>query len=138
MPETEFKAEKAKWQSKFEKRKVRITQAHLVVTKQVREGVGGREGRRKQKISEGSTQAERDREAGLANAASTLADFKAKLTESREAFDLLEKETRQCLSRLRQISPAAFAQPAMAGTGPNPGGVSIIGGTSSPGRGYPP
>ena len=85
--EAAFEIEKAKWQSKFEKRKARITQAHLVVTKQVREGVGGREGRRKQKIRESSTQAERDREAGLANAVATLADFKTKLAESREAFE---------------------------------------------------
>ncbi len=86
--------EKDKWRSKFEKRKAWITQAHLVVTRDVREGVGGREGRRKQKISESSTQAERDREAGLADAAVKLADFKTKLTESREAFDRLEKEAR--------------------------------------------
>jgi DNA segregation ATPase FtsK/SpoIIIE, S-DNA-T family len=92
--ETDFEIEKAKWQSKLEKRKARITQAHLVVTRQVREGVGGREERRKRKIQEGSTQAERDREAGLANAAATLADFKTKLAESREAFNPLEKEAR--------------------------------------------
>ncbi len=90
--EDAFEVEKDKRRSKFEKRKARITQAHLVVTKQVREGVGGREGRRKQKISEGSTQAERDREAGLANTVATLADFKTKLAENREAFNLLEAE----------------------------------------------
>src|SRR5208282_1499114 len=82
--------EKDKWRSKFEKRKGRIAQAHLVVTRQVRDGVGGREGRRKQKISEGTSQAERDREAGLANAAATLTDFKTKLTESCGVFNLLE------------------------------------------------
>ena len=92
--ETDFEIEKAKWQSKLEKRKARITQAHLVVTKQVREGVGGREGRRKQKISESSTRAERDREAGLANAVEALANFKTKLAESCAAFDVLEKEAR--------------------------------------------
>ena len=92
--EEDFEIEKAKWQSKCEQRKARITQAHLVVTTQVREGVGGREGRRKQKLQEGSTQAERDREAGLTNAVAALADFKTKLTESREAFNLLEKEAR--------------------------------------------
>ncbi len=89
-----FEIEKVKWQSKLEKRKARITQAHLVVTRQVREGVGGREERQKQKIQKGSTQAEQDREAGLANAAATLADFKTKLAESREAFNVLEKEAR--------------------------------------------
>ena len=92
--EDDFEIEKKRWQAKFEKRKARITQAHLVVTKQVREGVGGREGRRKQKIQEGTSQAERDREAGLANAAATLADFKAKLADSREVFNVLEKEAR--------------------------------------------
>ncbi|MGD0744706.1 MAG: hypothetical protein ABSA45_06085, partial [Verrucomicrobiota bacterium] len=92
--EEDFEIQKAKWESKFEKRKALITQAHLIVTQQVREGVGGREGRRKQKIREGSTQAEHDREAELAATAATLADFKTKLTGSREAFDLLEKEAR--------------------------------------------
>jgi DNA segregation ATPase FtsK/SpoIIIE-like protein len=107
--EDAFETEKRKWQSKFEKRKAWITQAHLVVTKQVREGVGGREGRRKQKIQEGSTQAERDREAGLADAAATLADFKTRLTGSRDAFNLLEKETRSSFRGygkfLRLLSP---------------------------------
>ncbi len=90
-----FQIEKGEWRSKFERRKSRITQAHLVVTKQVREGVGGREGRRKQKIQEGSTQAERNREAGLAKAVATLADFKTELAESREAFNLLEEKARR-------------------------------------------
>jgi hypothetical protein len=90
--EDAFEVEKDKRRSKFEKRKARITQAHLVVTKQVREGVGGREGRRKQKISEGSTQAERDREAGLANTVATLADFKTKLADNCEALNRLEAE----------------------------------------------
>ena len=107
--ETAFETENDKWRSKFEKRKARISQAHLVVTKQVREGVGGREGRRKQKISESSTQAERDREAGLANATATLADFKTKLGESREAFNPLEKEARSAFRGygkfLRLLSP---------------------------------
>ena len=92
--EDAFEVEKGTAQSGFEKRKAWITQAHLVVTKQLREGVGGREERRKQKIQEGSSQAERDRETGLANAVAALADFKTKLAESHESLGVLEKEVR--------------------------------------------
>ncbi|HYA78944.1 MAG TPA: hypothetical protein VED19_00370, partial [Candidatus Nitrosopolaris sp.] len=92
--EEDFEIEKKRWQTKFDKRKAWITQAHLVVTRQVREGVGGREGRRKQKIQESSSQAERDREARLANAVATLTDFKTKLTENSGAFNGLEKKAR--------------------------------------------
>ena len=92
--ETAFEAEQSQWRAKFEKRKARITQAHSVVTRQVREGVGGREGRTKEKLQEGSTGAERGREAGLANAAAALSEFNAKLDKNRETFALLEAKAR--------------------------------------------
>jgi hypothetical protein len=93
--EAAFENEKEKWRAKFEKRKEWITQAHLVTTRQIREGEGGREGSRKQRIQEGMSQTERDRETGLANAVAALAEFKTRLGASREAIGPLEKEARK-------------------------------------------
>jgi hypothetical protein len=66
--EAAFENEKEKWRVKSDKRKEWIGRAHLVTTRQIREGEGGREGYRKQRIQEGLRQAEHDREMGLANA----------------------------------------------------------------------
>jgi hypothetical protein len=83
-------AEKKNCRSKFEKRKARITQAHLTCNRQVMEGTD-REGRQKHWLQKSTVDAERNRDAGLANAAATLDNFKIKLAESREIFALLEK-----------------------------------------------
>ncbi|MGA3163123.1 MAG: FtsK/SpoIIIE domain-containing protein [Verrucomicrobiota bacterium] len=103
--EAAFEAEKDKWRSKFESRKTRINQAHTAACKQIREGIGGFERR----IRENLTQAERDRDAELANAAVTWEDFNTKLAESRGAFEPLEKEVksafRGCGKFRRMISP---------------------------------
>ncbi|HXR03748.1 MAG TPA: hypothetical protein VN836_03475, partial [Verrucomicrobiae bacterium] len=93
--EEDFEIEKSKWRAKFEKRKGWISQAHLVTTRQIREGEGGREGYRKQRIQEGLSQAERDRESKLANTAAALEDAKIKLAARREAVVPLEKEARK-------------------------------------------
>jgi len=86
-------AEKKNCRSKFEKRKARITQAHLTCNRQVMEGTD-REGRQKHWLQKSTVDAERNRDAGLANAAATLDNFKIKLAESREIFALLEKTAR--------------------------------------------
>ena len=63
--EATFETKKDESRSKFESRKTRINQAHTTASKRVREGVGGFD----QRIRENLTQAERDRDAELANAA---------------------------------------------------------------------
>jgi hypothetical protein len=93
--EAAFETEKDRWRAKLEKRKGWIGQAHLITTRQIREGEGGREGLRKQGIQEGLSQAERDRETALANAAAALADFKNRLAASREVVAPLEGEARK-------------------------------------------
>jgi DNA segregation ATPase FtsK/SpoIIIE, S-DNA-T family len=104
--ETVFETEKNKWLSKFERRKNRINQAHAAASKQIREGVGRRFD---QRIRENLTQAERDRDAGLAAAAVTWEDFNAKLTESRAAFEPLGKAVKSAFRGYgkfrRMISP---------------------------------
>jgi hypothetical protein len=88
--ETGFEAEKKNCRSGFERRKARISQAHLTCNRQVMEGTD-REGRQKHGLQTSTMAAERKRDAELANAAATLENFKIKLAESREAFVLLEK-----------------------------------------------
>jgi len=93
--EEDIGIEKNRWQAKFEKRKAWIGHAHLVTTRQIREGEGGREGYRKQRIQEGASQAERDRESGLSNAATALEDLRTKMALKLEAVVPLEKEARK-------------------------------------------
>ena len=91
--ETNLEAKKKNCRARFERRKARITQAHLTCTRQVMEGTD-LEGRRKHQLQTSSMGAERNRDADLANAAATLENFTVKLAASREAFVLLEKTAR--------------------------------------------
>ena len=91
--ETGLDAEKKNCRAKFEKRKARITQAHLTCNRQVMEGTD-REGRQKHWLQKSTVDAERNRDADLDNAAATLDNFNLKLAESRETFALLEKTAR--------------------------------------------
>jgi hypothetical protein len=88
--ETGLEAEKINCRSGFERRKARITQAHLTCNRQVMEGTD-REGRQKHGLQTSAMGAERKRDADLANAAATLKNFTIKLAGKREAFLLLEK-----------------------------------------------
>ena len=103
--EASFEAGKDECRSKFESRKTRINQAHTTASKRVREGVGGFD----QRIRENLTQAERDRDAELANAAVVWEDFNTKLAQSREAFEPLEKAAKSAFRGYsefrRMISP---------------------------------
>jgi hypothetical protein len=92
--ETAFEADKHKLQSKFDRRKSRITQAHRTSTQQVMEGTD-RAGRRQRQIQEGSMDTERRRDDDLAKAAAKLEKFKARLAGCREGFVLLEKSARR-------------------------------------------
>jgi hypothetical protein len=91
--EAAFEAAKRALQSKFERRKSRITQAHRTSTQQVMEGTD-RAGRRQRQIQEGSMNTERLRDTELANATAKLESLRVKLAESREVFALLEKNAR--------------------------------------------
>ena len=91
--ETGLEAEKKNCRSGFERRKARISQAHLTCNRQVMEGTD-REGRQKHGLQTSAMGAERKRDADLANTVATLENFKIKLAESREAFVILGKTAR--------------------------------------------
>ena len=93
--EEDFGIEQNRWLAKFEKRKAWIGQAHLVTTRQIREGEGGREGYRKQRIQESLGQVEQSREAGLGKTAAALEDTRTKLAQRLETVVPLENEARK-------------------------------------------
>jgi ABC-type multidrug transport system fused ATPase/permease subunit len=103
--ETAFETEKDRWRSQFESRKARINNARTAASKRVREGIG----RFNQRIRENLTQAERDRDTELANAAVVWEDFNTRLAESRESFEPLEKAVKSAFRGYgqfrRMISP---------------------------------
>ena len=87
-------SEKERQQARFEKRKARINQAHFTVRKRVMDGVNTEEGRRKYKIQEGTLEAERRRETGLANAVTVFSEFNQKAADAHHALTVLEKTVR--------------------------------------------
>ena len=86
---TGLDAERKNCRAKFERRKARITQAHLTCNRQVMEGTD-REGRYKHGLQTSSMGVEHKRDTELADAAASLESFTIKLAERREAFVLLE------------------------------------------------
>lgn len=90
--EADAEAEKQKWLARFQKRKVRINEAHKVLRKRAMEDVVEHEGRRKHKLQSGAIDAERRRDRDLANATKELEEFRERLAESQQIFALLEKK----------------------------------------------
>ena len=113
--ETGLEAEKKNCRARFERRKARITQAHLTCNRQVMEGTD-REGRHKHWLQKSTVDAERNRDADLANAAATLENFKIKLAESREVFVLLEKTARSAFRGYGNFRRLLAPHRPMAGT----------------------
>jgi len=93
--EASFEERKQKCQARFGRRKVRINQAHSVVSQQVLQEVSGQEGDLKKRVRTNSTEAERRRDAELANAAMAFENLQQKLDGSNEAFTQLEKNARK-------------------------------------------
>jgi S-DNA-T family DNA segregation ATPase FtsK/SpoIIIE len=93
--EEHFQKEEIRRQARYEKRKVRLNHAHHIVRKRVMDEVSGEEGHRKYKVQEGTLQAERRRDAALADSVSTLDAFNQKLGEVREGFVVLETQARK-------------------------------------------
>ncbi len=90
----QLEADRKNSRAKFEKRKARITQAHLTCNRQVMEGTD-REGRHKHWLQKSTVDAERKRDAALANAANALQNFNVKLAERRDSFLALERKARR-------------------------------------------
>jgi DNA segregation ATPase FtsK/SpoIIIE-like protein len=91
--EAAFETGQRKLQSKFERRKSRITQAHLTCTQQVTDGTD-RAGRRQRQIQEGSLDTERRRDTELADATTQLEKLQVKLAGIRANFVPLENNAR--------------------------------------------
>jgi hypothetical protein len=108
--EAAFEAAKHALQSKFERRKSRITQAHVTSTQQVMEGTD-RAGRRQRQIQEGSMDTpghgpgERRRQAGK---------IQSQAGRMPRRFCPAGKKRPESVSRLRQIPRPAGSRPAMA------------------------
>ena len=80
--------------ARWERRKYRIDQAAKAAKKQAIEKIDEQEGRKKYKLQEGAIEAERRKEADIASAAAEVAEFQARLSESRASFASLEQAAR--------------------------------------------
>jgi len=85
--------EKKNLRSRFERRKGRITQAHLTCNRQVMEGTD-RAGRRQQGLQRSAMDTERQKEEDLAASTARLQDFQTRLAESYAGFAPLEMAAR--------------------------------------------
>jgi hypothetical protein len=93
--EAAFAEEKRQRNARFEKRKVRINQAHTVLSRRVLDEVGGEEGNLRQKTRKNLAEAERRRDVELANAAAAFKGLQQQLDGSIEVFAGLEKSARR-------------------------------------------
>ncbi len=91
--ESAHEAEKKNLRSRFERRKARISQAHLVCNRQVMEGTD-RAGHRQQGLQRSAMDTERQREEDLSANTARLQDFQTRLAENYAGFAPLEKTAR--------------------------------------------
>ena len=90
--EIEAQNELARWTSRFDRRKVRINEAHKKLRRKAGDDVTEHEGRRKHRLQQNALEAEKRRDTDLANASTALKEFKAKLAGSQQEFANLEAE----------------------------------------------
>jgi DNA segregation ATPase FtsK/SpoIIIE, S-DNA-T family len=93
--EAAFERAKRRCQARFERRKIRINQAHSVVSQRVLNEVGGQEGELKQRIRQETADAERRRDTELAACTTAFDDLQKKLEENGESLARLEKSGRR-------------------------------------------
>src|ERR1051326_8957895 len=91
--EVEAQNEIARWTSRFDRRKVRINEAHKKLRRKAVDDVIEHEGRRKHRLQQNALEAEKRRDKELADAATALKEFKGKLAESQQEFANLEAES---------------------------------------------
>ena len=82
--EIEAQNELARWSSRFDRRKIRINEAHKKLRRKAVDDVTDHEGRRKHKLQQNALEAEKRRDTELANAGTALKEFKAKLAGSQQ------------------------------------------------------
>ena len=98
-----FEAEKEKRQSKFERRKARINEAHKSARRRAMEKIAEHEGHRKHRLQQNAIEAERRRDGDLATAAATLEEFRETVAESVQAFALLERSAQKAFRGYRKF-----------------------------------
>jgi len=91
--EAAAETERKNLRSRFERRKARITQAHLTCNRQVMEGTD-RAGRRQRGLQRSAMDTERQKEEDLAANTARWQDFQNRLAESYAGFAPLEKSVR--------------------------------------------
>ncbi len=82
--------ERARWEARFDRRKVRINEAHKFARRKAQEDIGTHEGRRKHKLQQNAMEAERRRDAELAVSSAAFENFKQQLGDSSSSLSLLE------------------------------------------------
>ncbi len=92
-----FEAAKTNRDANFEKRKVRIGKAYQASKEQQLKRIEDQTGGRKYDLQKKMLQSERDREAGLAAATSTLQEVKAELAAELGSLTELERTAQKCL-----------------------------------------
>ena len=90
--EIEAQNDYAHWTTRFDRRKVRINDAHKRLRRKAVDDVTEHEGRRKHRLQQNALEAERRRDTDLANASTALKGFKEKLAGSQQEFANLEAE----------------------------------------------
>jgi hypothetical protein len=93
--DTAFENAKAAAQTNFEARKLRITRAYQSCRENALANVEKKAGRRKYELQKQMLQAEKDRDASFAAAATALAQFKADLAVEQEHLARLEGQTQR-------------------------------------------
>jgi len=85
-----LRAAREKAESKFQRRKAKIVEAHRRAKKAALQAVDDKEGRRKHKLQTETLISEKNRTTGLANAETTLAEFQAALAAEQQTLASLE------------------------------------------------
>jgi S-DNA-T family DNA segregation ATPase FtsK/SpoIIIE len=101
--EIEAQNELARWSSRFDRRKVRINEAHKKLRRKAVDDVTEHEGRRKHRLQQNALEAEKRRDTELANASTALKEFKAKLAASQQEFANLEAEASRTFRAYRKF-----------------------------------
>jgi hypothetical protein len=101
--EIESQNELARWSSRFDRRKVRINEAHKKLRRKAVDDVTEHEGRRKHKLQQNALEAEKRRDTDLANASTALKEFKARLATSQQEFANLEGEANRTFRSYRKF-----------------------------------
>ncbi len=93
--EAEFQSSKQQLHARYERRKVRLSKAHINARKIVLDGISKTESDIKYSVQTGSLEAERVRDETLGSTAAAFEDFNRRATETYQRFGLLEESAKK-------------------------------------------